>query len=128
MTALRESVTPDMPHLPEHRLRQVSVPAIRGILAAQSPALTAMARGGQPEDALNWPLAKRCYRFVANTRFDDGELFKGQQGIARRAVARTPLADLAVAIAPPTLRSHTEDMEGVSTVLKSTPGIGRLGA
>ena len=70
MTSLREFMTPVLIHLPETRLRQVGVLAVRGVLAAQSPVLTEMARGGQPEDTLNWPPAKRFYRFVANARFD----------------------------------------------------------
>ena len=65
--SLTAFVAPVLTHLPEQRLRQVSLLAVRGILlAAQSPVLTKMARGGQPEDGLNWPLAKRFYRFVAN--------------------------------------------------------------
>src|SRR5512137_1988210 len=83
MTSLHEFMTPVFAHLPEQRLRQVSLLAVRGILAAQSPVLTAMARGGQPADALNWPLAKRFYRFVANARFDHGDLLKGLYGIAQ---------------------------------------------
>ena len=46
MTALREFMTPVLTHLPETRPHQVSVLAVRGILAAQSPVLTEMARGG----------------------------------------------------------------------------------
>ena len=46
LTALREFMTPVLTHLPEIRLRQVGVLAVRRILAAQSPVLTEMARGG----------------------------------------------------------------------------------
>ena len=49
-----------------------------------------MARGGQPEAGLNWPLAKRFYRFVANTHFDHRTLLKGLYGLAQQAVARYP--------------------------------------
>jgi len=59
MISLREFMIPVLTHLPEARLRQVGVLAVRGILTAQSPVLTEMARGGQPEAALNWPVAKR---------------------------------------------------------------------
>ena len=45
MTSLREFMTPVLTHLLEIRLRQVSVLAVRRILAAQSPVLTEMARG-----------------------------------------------------------------------------------
>jgi hypothetical protein len=74
MTSLQELLAPVSAHLPEARLRAVGVLAVRGILAAQSPVLTAMARGGRPADALNWPLAKRFYRLVANVRFNHGDL------------------------------------------------------
>ena len=75
-----------------------------------------------PQTALNWPLAKRFYRFVANARFDHGDLLKGLYGIAQRAVACAPEASLVVAIDPVNFeKPYTEDLEGVSTVLKSTP-------
>jgi hypothetical protein len=122
MTSLQEFMMPVLSHLPEARLRQVGLLAVRGILAAQSPVLTEMARGGQPQDALNWPLAKRFYRFVANARFDHRALLKGLYGIARRTVARYPGPYLVVALDPVNFeKPYTADLEGVSTVLKSTP-------
>jgi hypothetical protein len=122
MTSLREFMTPALIHLPETRLRRVGVLAVRGILAAQSPVLTEMARGGQPEDALNWPLAKRFYRFVANTRFDHRDLLKGLYGIAQQTVARSSRPYLVVALDPVNFeKPYTSALEGVSTVLKSTP-------
>jgi len=122
LTALREFMTPVLTHLPEMRLRQVGVLAVRGILAAQSPVLTEMARGGQPEDALNWPLAKRFYRFVANARFDHRALLKGLYGMAQRTVTRSSRPYLVVALDPVNFeKPYTAHLEGVSTVLKSTP-------
>jgi hypothetical protein len=122
MTSLQEFLAPVSAHLPETRLRAVGVLAVRGILAAQSPVLTAMARGGRPADALNWPLAKRFYRFVANVRFNHGDLLKGLYGMAQCAVARYPRLCLVVAIDPVNFeKPYTETLEGVSTVLKSTP-------
>ena len=121
-TSLTAFMAPVLTHLPEQRLRQVSLLAVRGILAAQSPVLTEMARGGQPEDGLNWPLAKRFYRFVANPRFDHRTLLKGLYGLAQQAVARDPRPYLVVAIDPVNFeKPYTEALEGVSTVLKSTP-------
>ena len=122
MTSLRKFLAPVLAHLPETRLRAVGVLAVRGILAAQSPVLTAMARGGQPADALNWPLAKRFYRFVANARFNHRDLLKGLCGIAQCAVARYPRPYLVVAIDPVNFeKPYTQALQGVSTVLKSTP-------
>lgn len=121
-TSLTAFMAPVLSHLPEQRLRRVSLLAVRGILAAQSPVLTAMARGGQPEARLNWPLAKRFYRFVANPRFDHRALLKGLYGVAQQAVARDPRPYLVVAIDPVNFeKPYTANLEGVSTVLKSTP-------
>jgi hypothetical protein len=53
MTSLTEFLAPVLVRLPEARLRQVGVLAVRGVLAGQSPVLTKMARGGQPADATN---------------------------------------------------------------------------
>jgi hypothetical protein len=41
--SLSAFMAPVLAHLPEQRLRQVSLRAVRGILAAQSPVLTEMA-------------------------------------------------------------------------------------
>ena len=59
MISRRKFMIPVLTHLPEAGLRQVGVLAVRCIMTAQSPVLTEMAREGQPEGALNWPLAKR---------------------------------------------------------------------
>jgi hypothetical protein len=70
MNSPQQLMAPVWVQLPEQRLRQVSVLAMRGILAAQSLVLTAMARGGQPETGPNWPLGKHFYRFVAKERLN----------------------------------------------------------
>src|SRR5450759_4373853 len=62
MQALHEFLTPVLRHLPEQRLRTVAVLAVRGMMAAQSPMLTEMARGGQAEDGSSWPLVGRYQR------------------------------------------------------------------
>lgn len=122
MTSLTTFMAPVFAHLPEQRLRQVSLLAVRGILAAQSPVLIEMARGGEPEAGLSWPLAKRFYRFVANTRFNHRALLKGLYGIAQQAVTRYAPPSVVVAIDPVNFeKPYTKRLEGVSTVLKSTP-------
>lgn len=122
LTSLGEFLAPVLQQLPETRLRAVAVLAVRGILAAQSPVLSEMARGGQPEAALNWPLAKRFYRFVANGRFDHRNLLKGLYGIAQQTVARSAPPYLLVALDPVNFeKPYTTALEGVSTVYKSTP-------
>jgi hypothetical protein len=44
MQSLHELLTAVVSHLPERRLRQVGILAVRGVLAVQSPVLTEMAR------------------------------------------------------------------------------------
>jgi hypothetical protein len=122
VSSLQEFMTPVLAHLPETRLRRVGVLVVRGVLAAQCPVLSEMARGGQPEDALNWPLVKRSYCFVAHARSDHRDLLKGLYGIAQRAVAHYPQPYLVIAIDPVNFeKPYTEVLPGVSTVLKSTP-------
>jgi len=120
--SLQSFLAPVWAHLPEERLRQVSLLAVQGILAAQSPVLSEMARRGQPEQASSWPLAKRFYRFVANERFDHRDLLKGLYGIAQQTVARYPRPYLVVALDPVNFeKPYTQALQGVSTVYKGTP-------
>jgi hypothetical protein len=120
--ALRTFLAPVLGQLPEQRLREVALLAVRGVLAAQSPVLTEMARGGEPADAANWAVARRFYRFVWNGRFSHRQLLKGLYGIACETVQRAAPAYLVVAIDPVNFeKPYTRTLEGVSTVMKSTP-------
>lgn len=122
LQALRTFLAPVLGQLPEQRLRVVALLAVRGVLAAQSPVLTEMARGGEPADAANWALTRRFYRFVWNARFSHRQLLKGLYGIAQEAVQRAAPAYLVVAIDPVNFeKPYTRALEGVSTVMKSTP-------
>lgn len=122
MRSLQAFLEPVLGQLPEVRLQEVAMLAVRGILAGQSPIIAEMARGGRPKSASNWPLAKRFYRFVANPRFDHRDLLKGLYGVAQRAVMCDPRPELVVAIDPVNFeKPYTEHLEGVSTVMKSTP-------
>jgi hypothetical protein len=122
LQALRVFLAPVLSQLPEQRVREVAVLAVRGILAAQSPLLTEMARGGEPADAANWALARRFYRFVWNERFAHRQLLKGLYGIAQATVDRYAPAYLVVALDPVNFeKPYTRALEGVSTVMKSTP-------
>ena len=59
MQALRTFLQPVLSQLPEQRLCEVALLAVRGVLAAQSPILTEMAWGGEPADAVNGAVARR---------------------------------------------------------------------
>jgi hypothetical protein len=109
-------------HLPEKRLRDVSRLAVQGVISGQSPLVTHIARGVEHSDETIWPMAKRVYRFLWNQRFSHRELLKGLYGIAQCTVARYEPSRLVVALDPVNLeKPYTKKLEGVSTVLKSTP-------
>ena len=113
---------PVVMHLPEKRLREVGKLAVQGILGGQSPLVTQIARGVAREDETVWPMAKRLYRFIWNPRFSHRDLLKGLYGIAQRTVAEHSPSHLVVALDPVNFeKPYTEDLEGVSTVMKSTP-------
>jgi hypothetical protein len=109
-------------HLPEKRLRDVSHLAVQGVISGQSPLVTRIARGVEREEESAWPMAKRVYRFLWNERFSHRDLLKGLYGIAQCTVARYQPAHLVVALDPVNFeKPYTRALEGVSTVLKSTP-------
>lgn len=113
---------PVLRRLPEKRLRAVGKLAVQGILGSQSPLLTQMARGVVREGETIWPAAKRFYRFVWNERFSHRDLLKGLYGMAQRTVAEHKPSYLVVALDPVNFeKPYTEALEGVSTVMKSTP-------
>jgi hypothetical protein len=111
-----------MEHLPEERLRRVGLLAVQGILAGQSPIVAAMARGTARAEESVLPTARRIYRFLWNSRFSHRDLLKGLYGAAQRAVARHDVPYLVVALDGVNFeKPYTKDLEGVSTVMKSTP-------
>jgi hypothetical protein len=113
---------PVLRRLPEQRLRAVAKLAVQGIVGSQSPVLTQMARGVVRKEETIWPAAKRFYRFVWNERFSHRDLLKGLYGMAQRTVAEHRPAVLVVALDPVNFeKPYTEELEGVSTVMKSTP-------
>lgn len=119
---LSEFLEPVVRHLPEKRLREVGKLAVQGIIAGQSPLVTQMARGLVREDETIRPMARRLYRFVWNERFSHRELLKGLHGIAQRTVAEHAPRHLVVALDPVNFeKPYTRKLEGVCTVMKSTP-------
>jgi hypothetical protein len=109
-------------HLPEERFRKTCQLAVQGIVGGQSPVVTQMARGVAREQRTVWAMSKRIYRLVCSERFSHRALLKGLYGIAQRAVARHNPSCLVVALDPVNFeKPYTHKLEGVSTVLKSTP-------
>jgi len=113
---------PVLRRLPEKRLRVVGKLAVEGILGGQSPLVTQMARSVVREEKTIWPTAKRFYRYVWNKRFSHRDLLKGLYGIAQRTVVEQEPSYLVVALDPVNFeKPYTEKLEGVSTIMKSTP-------
>jgi hypothetical protein len=113
---------PVLRRLPEKRLRVVGGLAVQGILGGQSPVVTHMARGVAREEKTIWPATKRFYRFVHNERFSHRDLLKGLYAVAQRTVADYAPSHLVVAVDPVNFeKPYTQELEGVSTIIKSTP-------
>ena len=121
-TALDLFLEPVLTQLQEKRLQAVGKLAVQGVLGGQSPLATQMARGVTREDETVWPTAKRLYRFIWNPRFTHRALLKGLYGIAQRSVTEHAPSHLVVALDPVNFeKPYTKKLEGVSTVMKSTP-------
>ena len=120
--ALETFLEPVLMHLPEKRLRDVVQRIVQGILGSQSPLITQMARGVAREKKTIWPMSKRFYRFMWNSRFSHRDLLKGLYGLAQCQVAQQKPSHLVVALDPVNFeKAYTTKLEGVSTVMKSTP-------
>lgn len=121
-TELAQFLQPALRRLPEKRLRAVGQLAVQGVLGGQSPLLTHMAQAVVRDEETIWPAAKRFYRFVWNKRFSHRDLLKGLYGLAQCTVAKHQPAYVLVALDPVNFeKPYTEELEGVSTVMKSTP-------
>ena len=119
---LASFLDPITQRLPEKRLRQVCVLLVQGILAAKSPLITAVARSLERTPACAWPLARRCYRLLRNERFSYRDLLKGVGVLAQRTVRHYQPDRLVIAVDPVNLeKPYAQKLEGVSTVMKSTP-------
>jgi len=120
--AIEAFLEPIFIHLPEKRLRDVVQRIVQGILGSQSPLITQMARGVAREEKTIWPMSKRFYRFMWNSRFSHRDLLKGLYGLAQCQVAQHAPSHLVVALDPVNFeKPYTTKLEGVSTVMKSTP-------
>ncbi len=129
--AVNTFASPMLERLPDQRLRMVGVLMILGIVAGQSPLITQMARGVRDGSRYVTAIARRLYRFIWNKRFSHQTLQAGLYAIGQAVVARYEATELIVAIDPVNFeKPYTHELEGVSTVYKSTPppltGSGRL--
>lgn len=84
--------------------------------------ITGIAQGISRLEADVWPTAKRIYRFLDNPRLSSEVLFEGLYCLAQHTVAHEQPPYLVVAVDPVNFeKPYTHNLEGVSTVHKSTP-------
>jgi hypothetical protein len=120
--AAYQYLEPMLRQLPEKRLRAVGVLMVLGILAGQSPLITHMARGVRDGSRYITDVARRIYRFVWNRRLSYATLQQGLYAIGQATVARYDAPELVVALDPVNFeKPYTHELEGVSTVYKSSP-------
>ncbi len=91
-------------------------------VTGQSPIVTQIARGAGYLAESVWPTCQRAYRFLGNKRFSYRTLRKGMYRLGQAAVAAQAPHYLVVAVDPVNFeKPYTHALEGVSTVMKSTP-------
>lgn len=108
--------------LPDERLRRVVPLAVRGIVAGETPVVTAMARNVERTESSTWAAAKRIYRFLENRRLPARVLKEGLYRCAQATIEEEDPDYLVVALDPVNFeKPYTHNSEGVSTIRKSTP-------
>lgn len=86
--------------LPDARLHRVVHLLLQGLITAESPLITQIARGTAHEGETITPTSKRFYRFLANDRFSYRTLRKGLYRLAQKVVTEQALAYLVIAVDP----------------------------
>lgn len=120
--SLRAFAKPVTERLPDARLHEVAHLILQGLVTAESPLVTQIARGTAHSDESIWLTSKRIYRFLANERFSHRTLRKGLAQVAQQVVAEQAPDYLVVAVDPVNFeKAYTQGLEGVSRVHKSTP-------
>lgn len=120
--SLRTFAEPVTTLLPDVRLHEVAHLLLQGLITAESPLITQIARGTAHEGATITPTTKRFYRFLENQRFSHRTLRKGLYHLAQQVVAAQAPAYLVIAVDPVNFeKPYTHELEGVSLVHKSTP-------
>lgn len=120
--SLDKFLSPLYPVLPDRRLKKVMVLSVRGIIGSESPVVTQMAQSVARTESGVWAAAKRIYRLLGNERLEVAELSRGLYDLSRLRVKEANPAYVVVALDPVNFeKPYTTELEGVSTVHKSTP-------
>lgn len=120
--SLRTFAEPVTTLLPDVRLHEVAHLLLQGLVTAESPIVTQIARGTAHHNESIWLTCKRFYRFLSNARFSHRTLRKGLYQLAQQVVAEQAPEYLVIAVDPVNFeKPYTHHLEGVSQVHKSTP-------
>jgi hypothetical protein len=120
--SLTTFLDPLLTRMPDQRLRRVIPRAIRGILGSESPVVTKMAQTVARTENGVWAAAKQFYRLLANKRLGHHDFAAGLYEMSRASVDQEQPAYAVVALDPVNFeKPYTRQLEGVSTVYKSTP-------
>jgi hypothetical protein len=120
--SLATFLKPMLDKLPDKRLQGVVPLAVRGIVGSETPIVTQMAQTVARTESGVWAAAKRIYRFLDNERFDHQALEQGLYEISEANIRQEDPAYVVVALDPVNFeKPYTTQLEGVSTVYKSTP-------
>jgi len=120
--SLETYLKPMIDQVPDKRLKGVIRLSIEGILGSESPVITQIAQSVARTKSSVWAAAKRIYRFLKNERFSHQELAQGLYEISRLSVEQEEPGYVVVALDPVNFEKvYTRELEGVSTVYKSTP-------
>jgi hypothetical protein len=120
--SISEFVEPMLEKMPDKRLKGVIRLAIEGILGSESPVVSQMSQNVARTESGVWAAAKRIYRFLWNKRFRHQDLAQGLYEMSRLSVDEEEPEYAVVALDPVNFeKPYTKELEGVSTVYKSTP-------
>lgn len=120
--SLQTFLEPVTARLPDVRLQRVAHLLLQGLLTAESPVITQIARGTTHDEETIWLTCKRFYRFLENERFSHRTLQKGLAQLAQQVAAEQAAEHLVIAVDPVNFeKPYTQHAEGVSQVMKSTP-------
>jgi hypothetical protein len=108
--------------LPDRRLNKVVALSVRGIIGSESPVVTQMAQTVARTESGVWAAAKQIYRLLGNERVAVAEISQGLYDLSQARVEEAAPAYAVVALDPVNFeKPYTTELEGVSTVHKSTP-------
>jgi hypothetical protein len=120
--SLETFLRPVYAKLPDRRLNKVVALSVRGIIGSESPVVTQMAQTVARTESGVWAAAKQMYRLLGNDRVTVAEISQGLYDLSQARVEEAAPAYAVVALDPVNFeKPYTTELEGISTVYKSTP-------